>query len=736
MMVSTYLPASDFTEVSVSTALFSVRAIEIACHSLHETVHATLVTQQDHQTTVRLSALDPELDIETAVRLFRRELLIAAVNLRARLDDPDIQSLAASTSKAIGTAAVQHFDDLVNQASPNLPPEGEPVSLSQSELAKTGYQLEWNREAEQAQISFHGLRFPLPVLLAAARHFKAQARLVINSFPGKPSHVVTVQPRTPGGLEGCVSELLQWLDQWALPSIAGIEMGTATLDQPVDTQLVDTCSRADHPARPGSGLPLTYFRTVYGLYEGVSLPYRLAEIFTMPITPDTFLVSTRARTWAILTRAEYRQLVEMRAHENEDLFLVLESLGIILTQRNLTDALKQFATRYQYLLRPPALFLMIPTNRCNLGCVYCHAEAGQATDYSKDMTEATARKAVDFLLTSPNPLLKPGGEFAIEFQGGECLLRWDLIKQVMDYADQRAAERQLRTRYTLCTNLTTMTDEIAQEIVRRGNIRVGSSLDGPREVNDQQRVFQGGGGTYTKATGWAEKLRAEYGVRSGLLPTLTKNNLGHEHTLVDEYRRRKCSSIYLRYVNQVGRAYRESYDTLGLNSEEYLGLWQTALDYIFEYRLRGEPILERESASLMGNMLTTNWSYMCLRRPCGMGLHQIVIDQDGAVFGCDQARSNPMFSLGNVATHTYDECYSSDVSRLARTLISELYPRCRGCAFGAYCGYCVARGTRQHGTPQPKMPEDFECSVYRRMIPVLFRKLMDPQQAWVLNSWV
>lgn len=742
--VATVQGAGEETKlvVTVPLSVYPMEAVKVACFSLHQEMRAQVVAAQDGRAVVEILPFAWTVSEEVALRMFRRELLVASVNRQARLDDVEMQRLFANSAFSVTSQRVQWMDNTLKEAlantsklspSPTVDPGVGLVSSDTWGFPPTGYRMHISHAESRALFEMDPRRFLLPVILMARRMLKRQLRLVVDNQT-YPFIAVTLRPQPGVKLTEAVSVFEKYIQHWALPDVPKGRPGSVSPDQPIDPALMAVASDPDHPARPGAGLPLTYFRTRYGLWEGVSHPYRLNEIFTMEIAPETYLVSTRHRTWAILTRQEYRQLVELRVHEDEDAFAILEALGIILTRRNIREVALLHAQRYRYMHTPPALFIMVPTNRCNMGCDYCHAEAGQAGDYSLDMSEETAFRAVDFLLTVPG--LAKRGELHIEFQGGECLLRWDLIQKVMDYANAKAAAMGLRTSYTLATNLTTMTDEIASEIVRRGNVEISSSLDGPAEINDRQRIFHSGSGTYEKASYWSKRLKEVYGIQHGYLPTLTKNNLGHEIPLVDEYRHRDANTIYLRYVNQVGRAFTDSFDILGLTPDEYVGLWRKAVDYITEINLKGEFMVERKTLNLLGNMLSRDWAYMCLRRPCGVGAHQIVIDERGDVYGCDQSRSNPMMCLGNVHENTYEECYTSVTAQTLRSLSSELYPKCRSCALNSFCGYCVVRGIRQHGTPQPKMPEDFECSIYVKMLPEILRDLTHPAKAMVYNSWV
>jgi len=207
------------------------------------------------------------------------------------------------------------------------------------------------------------------------------------------------------------------------------------------------------------------------------------------------------------------------------------------------------------------------------------------------------------------------------------------------------------------------------------------------------------------------------------LPTFTINGLGHEQEIVDEYVGRGVNSIYLRCVNRTGRAHESGYD-IGVAPQAFVGAWKHVLDYVLEKSRNGSTIREGQTAYLLSNMLFSEYDYMCLRKPCGCGISQVVVGPDGTLHGCDGDRSVEMLTMGNVLTNGYDEVFSSDTAIALRTLASETLPECQTCPFGSYCGYCVARGVNQHGSPIPNIPFDSECQMYKEMIPYLFRSAL------------
>lgn len=204
---------------------------------------------------------------------------------------------------------------------------------------------------------------------------------------------------------------------------------------------------------------------------------------------------------------------------------------------------------------------------------------------------------------------------------------------------------------------------------------------------------------------------------------------------MDEYVGHGVNTIHLRHVNRVGRAHESGHD-IGVTPQAFVGAWKHVLDYVLEKNRNGTAIREGQTAYLLRNVLDPTHAYMCLRRPCGCGISQVTVAHDGTIYGCDGGRSVEMLRMGNVLADSYDDVFTSDTALALRTLAGETLPECQTCPFGPYCGYCVARGVNQHGSPIPNIPLDSECQMYKEMIPYLFRKLLDREEAVILNSWV
>src|SRR5260370_9622502 len=128
-------------------------------------------------------------------------------------------------------------------------------------------------------------------------------------------------------------------------------------------------------------------------------------------------------------------------------------------------------------------------------CHYCYeyGEDKVATPEGKPkfMDFETARSSVDFLLEHS------AGRRAIHitFFGGETLMNFPLLKQVVVYANQQAAAQGCTIDFSLTTNATLLTPDII-EFLSEHHIGVTVSMDGPKEMHDHLRLFANGRGSY------------------------------------------------------------------------------------------------------------------------------------------------------------------------------------------------------------------------------------------------
>lgn len=147
------------------------------------------------------------------------------------------------------------------------------------------------------------------------------------------------------------------------------------------------------------------------------------------------------------------------------------------------------------------------TEECNMRCKYCiyHSGNGGYREFGKnDMTFEIAKLALDQFLQGSQK-----EELYVSFYGGEPLLRFDMIKQCTTYCLKEYSDKNIR--FTMTTNATLMTEEIASYLASLPKAIITVSLDGPEDVHDKYRVFHNNTGSFNKTMDGLKRLVEAFG---------------------------------------------------------------------------------------------------------------------------------------------------------------------------------------------------------------------------------
>ena len=180
----------------------------------------------------------------------------------------------------------------------------------------------------------------------------------------------------------------------------------------------------------------------------------------------------------------------------EDLRLCMEDIralvkmGKLYTEDTFEDMAGKFKEHSGNVVK--ALCLHV-AHTCNLNCSYCFASQGKYHGDRALMSFEVGKRALDFLIENSGKRRN----LEVDFFGGEPLMNWDVVKQLVEYARSVEKQHNKNFRFTLTTN-GMLIDEDVIEFANKEMSNVVLSLDGRKEINDLKRVDYAGNGSYDK----------------------------------------------------------------------------------------------------------------------------------------------------------------------------------------------------------------------------------------------
>jgi uncharacterized protein len=342
-------------------------------------------------------------------------------------------------------------------------------------------------------------------------------------------------------------------------------------------------------------------------------------------------------------------------------------------------------TRYRRLAEFTSLHILVASLRCEHSCPYCQVSRQSSDREAFDMSPETAALALDSAFRSPSHNIK------IEFQGGEPLLNFELIEEVVIAAEARNETEHKNLGFVIATNLALLDDRVL-DFCRAHDVYISTSLDGPADLHNKNRP-RPGRNSWELATAGIQRVREELGVdRVSALMTTTRSSLGRVREVVDTYVEQGLTSIFLRTLSPYGFAIKtKSFDAYDV--DHWLPFYEEGLDYIIELNAKGVPMVEQYAALILKKMLTNDDpGYVDLTSPAGIGIGAIVYNYDGDVYASDEGRmlaemGDKTFRLGNLHEDSYEEIMLSEaLLEPLEASFAPSAPMCQDCAFETYCG--------------------------------------------------
>lgn len=340
---------------------------------------------------------------------------------------------------------------------------------------------------------------------------------------------------------------------------------------------------------------------------------------------------------------------------------------------------------------------------CNLRCKYCFASTGDFGKGRMLMPVETGKKAIDFLLTHSGNR----HNLELDFFGGEPLMNWDAVKEIVAYARGKEAEYNKKFRFTVTTNGMLLNDE-SIDFINNEMSNVVLSLDGRKCVNDAMRVTAGGKGSYDvivpKFQKLVEKRRTakykEYYARG----TFTKNNIDF------------TNDVY-HIADDLG------FDQLSVepvisSPDEPYALTEKDLPAIFEqYELLAKEMIRRKKEGSCFNffhfMIDLDQGPCAIKRlrGCGCGNEYVSITPDGDIYPCHQFVGHDEWKMGNIN----DGVLNTEIKD--QFACANIYSKegCKDCWCKFYCsGGCNANNYSLNG--DINKPTKLSCDIERKRV--------------------
>jgi His-Xaa-Ser system radical SAM maturase HxsB len=483
---------------------------------------------------------------------------------------------------------------------------------------------------------------------------------------------------------------------------------------------------------PAAFQPLEHFRPDPGL------AYRLLPFRFMRWKAGEVLLTNEVGEHHLLAAGDFDRLLQRALPADHPDYLALRAKHVIWDNASLLP-LELLATKLRskkaHLQGFTKLHLFVVTLRCDHSCRYCQVSRVTADRRQFDMSEETGRKAVDLMFHCPSERLK------IEFQGGEPLLNFELIRFIVEYAARRNESERRDLEFVVTTNLAPLTDEVLA-FMSRHRILLSISLDGPAFLHNANRPRPGQDSHQRLVENLGAARSALGHDRVSAVMTTTERSLLYPREIVDEYVRLGFSSIFLRPISPYGLAVRTG-EALRYQMDQFLAFYRAALAYIIELNRQGIPFVETYAQILLTKILTPfSTGYVDLQSPAGTVLGAVAYNYDGRVYASDESRmlaemGDDSFCLGHV-DDGYSVLFGSETARgLAVASVQEAIPGCSDCAFLPFCGTDPVFHHRTQGDVIGHKPTSSFCRKNMTLIRMLLELLhgSDDYTRTLLTSW-
>ena len=347
---------------------------------------------------------------------------------------------------------------------------------------------------------------------------------------------------------------------------------------------------------------------------------------------------------------------------------------------------------------------------CNLNCAYCFASQGKYHGQRALMSFETGKRALDFLVAHSGTR----HHLEVDFFGGEPLMNFQVVKDLVAYARSIEQETNKKFRFTLTTNGMLIDDDVI-DFANRECSNVVLSLDGRKEIHDRYRVDHAGNGSWEQIIPKFQKLVAARGGKNYYMRgTFTHAN----PDFLEDIKIMLDLGFTELSMEPVVCA---PDDPAALTADDLpivLSQYEQLAQLMIERRKAGKPF------TFYHYMIDLTGGPCIYKRisGCGSGTEYMAVTPWGDLYPCHQFVGDAAFRLGDIENGIQNTAVQQDF------MACNVYAReeCRSCWARLYCsGGCAANA--YHATGSLRGVYEYGCELFRKRMECAIMAEIDRQ---------
>ena len=397
-----------------------------------------------------------------------------------------------------------------------------------------------------------------------------------------------------------------------------------------------------------------------------------------------------------LMLSKYKDDSEITREEVLDVFSDVESLekdGKLFTEDEYENLAFDFKNNNTVI---KALCLHV-SHTCNLNCEYCFASQGKYHGDRALMSLEVGKRAIDFLVENSGTRKN----LEVDFFGGEPLMNWDTVKDIVAYARSIEKEKNKNFRFTLTSNGMLIDDDVI-EFANKEMHNVVLSLDGRKEVHDRLRKTVNGKGSYDIIVPKFQEFVRRRGDKGYYIRgTFTHNNVDFTEDIFHMADLGFTELSMEPVVCSPNDPYALTYDDLPKIFRQY----EILAEYMLEREKQGKPI------TFYHYMIDLTGGPCIYKRisGCGSGTEYMAVTPWGDLYPCHQFVGDEKYLLGNI----YDGVTNKEIQNEFKMCNAYARKECKDCWAKLYCsGGCAANA--YHATGSVTGVYEYGCELFKK----------------------